>query len=115
MIHIQPFVAILPNSRLINAPDAFFSQVKEQFLSFKKAGYFLQETTESFYVYCINGGHGTHLGLLAALPVQDYIDGNVLKHEQTILVKEEKTTKLVLDRGTMLKPVVLAYRPAQRK
>jgi uncharacterized protein (DUF1015 family) len=50
---------------------------------------------------------------LAASPVQDYLDGNVLKHEQTLAAKEEKTTKLVLDRGAMIKPVVLAYRPVE--
>jgi uncharacterized protein (DUF1015 family) len=113
MIHIQPFEATLPKTSMINAPDSFFTQVKEQYKSLSQAGYFHKETTKSFYVYRIEGPHGKHTGLLVALPVQDYLDGNVLKHEQTIAIKESKTTKLVVDRGAMIKPVVLAYRPVE--
>ncbi len=113
MIHIQPFEAILPKTSMISAVDSFFTQVKEQFLSLSKAGYFEKNKQKSFYVYRIEGNDGAHLGLLAALPVQDYLDGNVLKHEQTLAIKEEKTTKLVLERGAMIKPIVLAYRPVE--
>ncbi len=113
MINIEPFEAILPKTSMISAVDSFFTQVKEQFSSLSKAGYFEKSQQKSFYVYRIEGNDGAHLGLLAALPVQDYLDGKVLKHEQTLAVKEQKTTKLVLDRGAMLKPIVLAYRPVE--
>ncbi len=113
MIHIQPFEAILPKINMIHAPDSFFTQVKEQYQGLAKAGYFQKEASKAVFVYRIEGALGSHLGLLAALPVQDYLDGNVLKHEQTLAAKEEKTAKLVLDRGAMIKPVVLTYRPVE--
>ena len=113
MIHIQPFTGILPNIEMISAPDSFFGQVKEQYQSLARAGYFHQEATKSLYVYRIESLHGVHVGLLAALPVTDYLAGNILKHEQTLAAKEEKTAKLVLERGAMIKPVVLAHRPSK--
>jgi uncharacterized protein (DUF1015 family) len=110
MLNIQPFKAILPKTELITSPDSFFGQVKEQYSTLLKAGYFKQTDTNAIYIYEISTPHSTHIGLLAGLDVRDYIQNKVLKHEQTIAYKEEKTMKLLEERHAMIKPVLLAHK-----
>jgi uncharacterized protein (DUF1015 family) len=110
MINIQPFKAILPKTALITSPDSFFGQVKEQYATLLKAGYFEQSDVDALYIYEITTQHRTHVGLLAGLDVVDYIENRVRKHEQTITYKEERTVKLLEERTAMIKPVLLAHR-----
>ena len=109
MLNVCPFKAILPKINLISSPDSFFGQVKEQYVTLQKAGYFYESKTEGFWVYQIKTANHTHIGLLAAVEVAAYLAGHVIKHEQTLAAKEEKTGKLIDERGAMIKPVLLAY------
>ena len=114
MIPISAFRAILPKMAAQTDHDTFFAQVKEQYPTLDKAGYFQRDEREAMFVYRIQLPTGSHLGLLTATDVRAYIDGRLVKHEQTIAPKEEKAVKLLLERKAMIKPVLLTYpdRPA---
>ena len=110
MLNIQPFKAILPNTAIITAPDSLFTQVKEQYATLYKADYFRKSDTNALYIYSITTPFRAHIGVVAALDVLDYIEKRVLKHEQTIAYKEERTMKILAERGAMIKPVLLAHK-----
>jgi uncharacterized protein (DUF1015 family) len=110
MIQISPFKAVLPNQKLITAPDSFFGQVKNQYTTLLKAGYFVPNSVAALFVYQIASADGVHTGLLCGLDIDGYLKGSVLKHEQTIAVKEEKTLQLLNERAAMIKPVLLAHK-----
>ena len=50
-----------------------------------------------------------HSGLVACLDVTDYSAGKIVKHEQTIASSEQEMLKVLLQRGAMVKPVLLCH------
>ena len=52
-MHLLPFRAIYPRLDLIASPDAFFGNVKVEYPSYRKNGFFLECRDESLYVYRI--------------------------------------------------------------
>jgi uncharacterized protein (DUF1015 family) len=110
MLNIQPFKAILPNTAIITSPESLFTQVKEQYTTLLKAGYFKKTDTDALYIYSITTPHRSHIGIIAALDILGYTEKKVLKHEQTIAYKEERTMKILAERGAMIKPVLLAHK-----
>ncbi len=106
---ILPFSAWYPKLEKILSPDTFFGTVKERYTEYHEEGYFKKMPTQAFYIYQIATATTNYTGLLATLPTEEYIKGNIIKHEQTIAQKEEKTVKLVLEKGANVKPILLTY------
>ncbi len=106
---ILPFSAWYPKLEKISSPDTFFGTVKERYTEYHEEGYFKKMPTQAFYIYQIASGTASYTGLLATLPTEEYIKGNIIKHEQTIAQKEEKMIRLVLEKGANMKPILLTY------
>lgn len=106
---IFPFQAIYPNAELITSPDSFFGMMKMEFPEFYKNGFFNRTAEEAFYVYEIQKGNRSRLGLISTTSIKDFENNKVLKHENTLAPKEQQMMHLTVQRKAMIKPVLLAY------
>ncbi len=108
-MHILPFNALLPHMDLIPSPGYFFATVREEFAEYYGNGFFDKHQHTGFYLYKITGPLRDFLGLIACVDVQDYLDGAIKKHEQTIAEQEQKQMQLAMKRKAGVKPVLLTY------
>ncbi len=108
-MHIRPFRGVFPREHAVKLEDSFFLSVKEQYAEFAKAGMFEQASNEAFYIYQIRTKARNYTGLVACAKVEDYFDGNILKHEKTLEAKEKVQLALLLRRQACVKPVLLTY------
>ncbi len=108
---IIPFAASLPKLKLIASADSFFGTVKYDYPLYRQNGFFEKHTHTSIFVYRIRGSSGKHIGILACADIDDYLDGKILKHENTLAAKEQEMINLLIQRKAMVKPVMLAHKP----
>ena len=90
--------------------DALFQKIRGRFESFLHEGIFEQDEQESFYLYRQEKETHVHSGIIALVPVQEYLDGNVLKHEDTIHRREDRFRRYLGVTGINAEPVLLAHR-----
>lgn len=87
-----------------------FEKVREKFEEFRDKGIFIREELPSYYLYRQTIGEHVFIGLIAGASVQDYIEGRIKVHEQTITSREE-TFKMYLDIcGFNAEPVLLTHK-----
>ena len=108
-MHVRPFEALYPNLELITSNDAFFGTMKHKFNEYLKSGFFHIQKEEGFYVYMIQIPGKSYTGILAALDMKDYFNGQVISHEGTLATKEQKSLEILLRRKAMIKPVLLTH------
>jgi uncharacterized protein (DUF1015 family) len=111
---IIPFQAVIPDLSKIEATEAFFNSVKEEYPKYSSQNLFKKTGLDAFYVYEITTINSVHTGVVAALDLDDYRDGKVKKHENTLLEKEKIQMTLLLERKAMVKPILLTYKHAER-
>jgi len=86
-----------------------FEHVKDKFQEFFDNEIFVRDNTESIYVYRQTTPEQSHLGIIAGVSVDDYINGNIKIHEHTITQREE-TFKTYLEVCQFnAEPVLLTY------
>ena len=108
-MRIKPFQAVYPNLNFITSPDEFFGTVKERYPEYRESGFFNKTAQESLYVYQIKAPHRVYTGIIACTDVRDYLDGKIKKHENTLAAKEQQQMHLMLQRGAIVKPILLTY------
>ena len=108
---IFPFHAIYPNVDLIPSPDSFFSTVRDDYNQYYDNGFFHNAKESAYYIFEIRTGDRTRSGLVVALHVTDYSKGKIVRHEQTIASSEQEMLRVLLQRGAMVKPVLLCHQP----
>lgn len=87
-----------------------FQHVKDKFNEFCHDNIFIQDKTESIYIYRQITPTHTHLGIIAGVAVDDYINGHIKIHEHTITQREE-TFKTYLEVCKFnAEPVLLTYK-----
>lgn len=106
---IYPFQAIYPNVDLIASPDSFFATVRDDYVQYYQNGFFHKSSENAFYILEIKTGNKVRSGLVVALDVTDYSKGKIVRHEQTIASSEQDMLKVLLQRGAMVKPVLLCH------
>ncbi len=106
---IFPFKAIYPNVELIASTDSFFSTVRDDYTQYLENGFFHQVPDSAYYIMEITSGGKKHSGLIVSLDINDYTKGKIVKHEKTIASSEQEMLKLLLQRGAMVKPVLLCH------
>ena len=106
---IRPFQAIYPNTDFIASNDSFFGTVKEEYVAYKKSGFFNKASQESFYIYQIKNPSSTHTGLVASSDIREYLEGNIKKHEHTLPATEQRQMYLMMNRKAIVKPVLLIH------
>ena len=106
---IRPFQAIYPRLEFISSSDSFFGTVKEDYPEFKSSGFFHKAAQEGIYLYEIQTAQRSYFGVIATSDIQDYKDGKILKHENTLPTSEQKQLQLFFKRKATVKPVLLTY------
>lgn len=79
------------------------------FERFEEKGYLLRAKEDSFYIYrqIKNGHHYT--GIIGAIEAEEYLNGTIRIHEQTLSDKEEKLGNYLATVGLNAEPVMFTY------
>ncbi len=87
-----------------------YTEVKKCFEKFTRNGTFHQDSLDSYYLYRQVKEGNEYIGLIAAVAVQDYLDGKIKKHENTLTNREKMFTDYLETSGFNAEPVLLTYR-----
>ncbi len=88
---------------------AVYTKAAENFQKFQDNGWLLQDEKENYYVYAQTMNGRTQYGLVVCAAVEDYMTGNIKKHELTRRDKEEDRMKHVRVNNANVEPVFFAY------
>ena len=91
-----------------NEPKVYDKAV-ENFKKFQQQGWLLQDEKEQYYIYAQTMNGKTQYGLVVGAYVDDYLKGNIKKHELTRPDKEEDRMKHVRINNANIEPVFFAY------
>ena len=89
--------------------EKVYNKAVENFTRFKKEGWLVQDDTENYYLYAQTMNGRTQYGLVVCAYVDDYMKGNIKKHELTRRDKEEDRMKHVRVNNANIEPVFFAY------
>jgi len=70
-------------------------------------GLFLQDSEPAFYIYHQTFGSETRLGVFAAVGVEDYASGQIIRHEKTFDDKVKGRLALTKELGLTVEPIFL--------
>jgi uncharacterized protein (DUF1015 family) len=108
-MNIKPFNFSYPDYSGIFDLEDFFGQIKNNYPELKKQGIFWEGKKKSIFIYRIKTKSRDYHGLIAAVSINDYLNGLIKKHENTLVAQEENISKLMNERDGIIKPVLLAY------
>ncbi|HQQ94261.1 MAG TPA: DUF1015 domain-containing protein [Bacteroidia bacterium] len=84
-------------------------KIKARFKQFREQGIFEQDQKPAYYIYRqVNQGHG-YLGIIACTSIDDYLNGVIKIHEQTITTREEKLKEYLDVCEFNAEPVLFCY------
>ncbi len=86
-----------------------YERAAENFQKFQDRGWLVQDDAEHYYIYAQTMNGKTQYGLVVGAHVDDYMKGNIKKHELTRRDKEEDRMKHVRVNNANIEPVFLAY------
>lgn len=89
--------------------EAVYAKAVENFKMFQEKGWLVQDQKEMYYVYAQTMNGRTQYGLVVCAAVEDYLNGNIKKHELTRRDKEEDRMKHVRVNNANIEPVFFAY------
>lgn len=89
--------------------EKVYQKAVENFNAFKNNGWLVQDQQEQYYVYAQTMNGRTQYGLVVCASVEDYMLGNIKKHELTRKDKEEDRMKHVRINNANIEPVFFAY------
>lgn len=90
--------------------ESVYGKAAENFKMFQDKGWLLQDDKENYYVYAQTMNGKTQYGLVVCACVEDYMKGNIKKHELTRRDKEEDRMKHVRINNANIEPVFFAYK-----
>ncbi|MEG1545206.1 MAG: DUF1015 domain-containing protein [Tannerellaceae bacterium] len=88
---------------------AVYEKAAANFKLFQEKQWLLQDEKEQYYVYAQTMNGRTQYGLVVCAYVDDYMKGNIKKHELTRRDKEEDRMKHVRINNANIEPVFFAY------
>jgi uncharacterized protein (DUF1015 family) len=91
-----------------HAPEVYTKAV-ENFKTFQEKGWLVQDEKEHYYIYAQTMDGRTQYGIVIAANVDDYMNGNIKKHELTRRDKEEDRMKHVRCQNANIEPVFFAF------
>lgn len=86
-----------------------YEKAAENFQMFQDKGWLVQDADEHYYIYAQTMNGKTQYGLVVGAYVDDYMKGNIKKHELTRRDKEEDRMKHVRVNNANIEPVFFAY------
>ena len=73
---------------------AYLKKVKEKFEEFIDKGILVQDDRPSYYIYRQIKNNFSHTGIIGCISIDDYFNGTIKKHENTLTRKRRKVKKL---------------------
>jgi uncharacterized protein (DUF1015 family) len=89
--------------------EKVYVKAVENFKKFQANQWLIQDKKEMYYVYAQTMNGKTQYGLVVCASVDDYLKGNIKKHELTRRDKEEDRMKHVRVNDANIEPVFFAY------
>jgi uncharacterized protein (DUF1015 family) len=89
--------------------EKVYAKALENFRKFQENKWLVQDSKEMYYVYAQTMNGKTQYGLVVCANVDDYLKGNIKKHELTRRDKEEDRMKHVRVNDANIEPVFFAY------
>lgn len=83
--------------------------VKSKFYDFQEEGIFIEEEKPTLYLYQQKKGHITFTGIICASNLDDYLNGKIKIHEQTIARREDIFKDYLDITGFNAEPILLTY------
>lgn len=108
-MHVKPFKAFYPDSNIFKDILGYTKVVRNEYQTLKDKNLFNSLEEECFILYRITSSIQVSDGLICLTSINDYDDGNILRHEKTLEEKELDQIKLYSIRKAMVKPVLLTY------
>lgn len=90
-------------------PDVY-KKAHDTFMRMIADGYFIKETSDCYYIYELTMDGRTQTGLVGCASIDDYLDGVIMKHENTRADKELDRICHVDICNAQTGPIFLAYR-----
>lgn len=109
LMQIHPNQLLYPLIDKINSKENYFSNAKEEYISFKNAQLLEQLERPAIFVYQIQKENKFYNGITATIAMQDYALGKIKGHEATLEAKELQQLQLLEERQAQVKPVLLTY------
>ena len=91
-----------------------YKMAKEKYKEFNKDGVFVTDAKACLYIYQQISSENTYTGIIAASSVEDYVNGLIKIHEQTIAKREAMFTNYLDSTGFNAEPVLLSYSKVPR-
>jgi uncharacterized protein (DUF1015 family) len=86
-----------------------FEQVRHKFELFKEQGILIEDANPHIYIYRQTTPKNSFTGFFAGASVNDYLNGNIKIHEQTLTAREDIFTKYLEIVGFNAEPVLMTY------
>lgn len=92
-----------------NTPERF-QKIRNKFVEFINEGIFMQDESECFYVYRQTVEGHEYIGIIAGASVDEYLNGQIKKHEETITEREQVFSNYLKIVEFNVEPVLLFHR-----
>ena len=103
---------LLPEGTDIYSPEVY-KTARCTLDSMIKDKSFIQDNSDCYYIYALTMNGRTQTGLVGCASIDDYVNGIILKHENTLAAKEEDRIRHLDACSAQTGPIFLAYRPCQ--
>ncbi|MBG7630473.1 MAG: DUF1015 domain-containing protein [Bacteroidetes bacterium] len=90
--------------------EKVYLHARKNFDAFQEKGFLVQDNKSKYYIYAQTRNGKTQYGIVGAASCQDYMDGNIKKHELTRPDKEEDRKVLSRILEANIEPVFFTYR-----
>ncbi len=110
---IKPEISFTPIAADEHSQEVYDKAV-ENFKNWKEKGWLVQDNDEQYYVYAQTMDGRTQYGLVVACHADDYMNGDIKKHELTRRDKEEDRMIHVRIQNANVEPVFFSYNANDR-
>ncbi len=94
--------------------ELVYKKINENFEQFLENGVLTTANKPSIYIYRVTDGGLVQSGLWTLTHINDYLEGNIKKHELTVERREKLLSEYLQQTGLDANPVLITYFPQQR-
>ena len=90
--------------------QAVYDKARDMLRDDMTNGTYIHDEKPDYYIYELIMDGRSQTGIVAVVSVDDYIDGTIMKHENTLAAKEQDRINHIYNCGAQTGPIFLAYR-----
>lgn len=98
------------NSKSKEGSTERFTKIRQRFNEFLKEKIFIRDKKKVLYLYNQIDGSNEYTGIIACTSVDDFINGKIKKHENTLLKREKKLMNYLANVKINAEPVTLFFK-----